>query len=224
MNCIVIEDEVPAQNLLRSFIEKTASLNFLGAFESVSELPGEVLSNSQLIFLDIQLPGMNGLDFLKSLPLKPRVVITTAYRDYALDAFEVSVEDYLLKPFSYERFLKAVLKVQHVSVAGEPLKRKEIFVYADKAFHKIFKDDILFVKSEVDYVQIFYGGSKLLVQGSLNNWEQKLSNDGFVRVHRSYLVNLDKITKIIGNIVYIGTIMIPVGKTYREGFYRRVLL
>ncbi len=217
MKCIVIEDELPAQELVQKYIEQTSDIQCLGVFESISELHLEVLEEVDFILLDIQLPGTNGIEFLKNLEIKPKIIVTTAYRDYAIEAFEEAAVDYLLKPFSYQRFLKAIMRVQNsLSNRKEKDNTKELFVYADKTFFKIVKDDILYIKSEVDYVHIFYSDKKLLVQDSMNNWEQKLEEENFVRVHRSYLINFSKIDKVQGNTLYINNTAIPIGKTYKK--------
>ena len=222
MNCYIIEDEKPAQDVLLNYINKTPNLNCLGVFESALELP-IVLDMVDFIFLDIQLPEINGLDFLNNLEVKPKVIITTAYRNYAIEAFEVAVEDYLLKPFSYNRFLKSILRIR-ASIGTLPMKsdNNELFVYADKTFHKIFKNDILVIKAEVDYVYIILEKKKILVQNSLTNWNEKLNNEGFMQIHRSYIINLKKIDKIVGNVVYIMEHRIPVSKTYRAALFRLV--
>ena len=223
MKCIIIEDELPAQQILEKFANQTAQLECIGIFESISQLPLTILNEIDFILLDIQLPGINGLAFLKSLEKKPKVIITTAYRDYAIDAFEEAVVDYLLKPFSYQRFLKAILRIQHsIQQKEEVVTKPDLFIYANKAFHKVAKQDIYYVKSEVDYVSILYKHQKLLVQDSLNNWEQKLKQDGFIRIHRSYLINFDKVEKVEGNLVFINNETIPIGKTYRTTFFERI--
>ncbi len=221
MKCIIVEDELPAQQLLIKYIEQSSDIECIGVFESVSELPLYVLNEVDFILLDIQLPGVNGLDFLKSLEIKPKVIITTAYRDYAIDAFEEAVEDYLLKPFSYHRFLKSVMRIQNTLTDKNTIhNEKELFVYTDKTFYKIIKSDIYYIKSEADYIYIHYGEKKLLVQDSLSNWEYKLKEDGFIRIHRSYIINFRKIDKIEGNLVHIEKEAIPIGKTYRTSFFK----
>lgn len=231
MRCIVIEDEVPAQLLLQKYIVQTTDLKLLGAFGSVSKVPSSLWAQADLIFLDIQLPGVNGIDFLKSVQLKAKVVVTTAYRDYAIDAFEEAVVDYLLKPFGYDRFLKAVFRVRTVleekptlSVQGGS-EEAPLFIYTDKTHHKVFKSDILFLQAQVDYVAIFYGDKRLLVQDSMLKWEKKLSETHFMRVHRSYLVNLEKITAVQGrHTLIIGQHKVPVAKSYREALSNRLQL
>lgn len=227
MTCVIIEDELPAQELLQHFIEKTADLECLGTYGSVAEVEISKLAKADCLFLDIQLPGLNGLEFLKQTEMSPKVIVTTAYRDYAIDAYEEAVVDYLLKPFSYQRFLKAVMRVANTETATEAPKEessaKELFVYADKTFYKINKNTINYLEAAVDYVELHYDShKKLLVQDSMNNWEEKLKDDGFVRVHRSYLINFNKIEKIVGNSIYIGTKIIPIGKTHRKAFFERL--
>ncbi|MFC5044263.1 LytR/AlgR family response regulator transcription factor [Aquimarina hainanensis] len=223
MKCIIIEDELPAQQLLTNFIERTSYVECIGVYESATDLPLSVMKEADFLFLDMQLPEINGLDFLKSLDEKPRVIITTAYRDYAIDAFEEAVEDYLLKPFSYSRFLKAVHRIQKAIAPEERSQENpEIFVYADKTFHKIRKTDIDYIKAEVDYVSIVGDGIKILIQDSMNNWEEKLKPDGFVRVHRSYIVNFNKIEKVEGNRILIKDHAISIGKTYISEFFKRI--
>ncbi|MDW3652135.1 MAG: LytTR family DNA-binding domain-containing protein [Bacteroidia bacterium] len=223
MKCIIIEDELPAQQLLLNYIERTADLSCVGVYTSVSEVSLPGLAKIDLLFLDIQLPELNGLDFLRTLEKRPSIIITTAYREYAIDAFEEAVSDYLLKPFSYQRFLKAIFRVQkEILPEQEESSPDSIFVYADRTFKKIVKSDILYIKAEVDYVMIYFGENKFLIKDSLNNWEEKLKDAGFIRVHRSYLINFEKVESIEGNVIKIATADIPIGKTFREPFFALV--
>ena len=220
MNCIIIEDEIPAQQLLLNYIERSADLSCVGVYTSVSEVSLPHLASIDLLFLDIQLPELNGLDFLRSLEKRPAIIITTAYREYAVDAFEEAASDYLLKPFSYQRFLKAVFRVQQRrAVEPEDNSSDSLFVYADRTFKKIVKSDILYIKAEVDYVMIYYGENKFLIKDSLNNWEEKLKDEGFIRVHRSYLINFEKVESVEGNTIKIASAAIPLGKTYKDQFF-----
>lgn len=219
MKCIIIEDEEPAQQLLTKYIAQTPGMECIEIYDSIVGIAPKTLSDSDLIFLDIQLPGANGIEFLKNLEVKPIIIITTAYRDYAVDAFEEAVDDYLLKPFSYQRFLKAMMRAQNnLANKKATIKNDLLFVYADKTFYKIRKAEILFLKSEVDYVYFYYQNNKLLVQDTMNNWEKELKNDGFVRVHRSFLINPNKIEKVEGNQILIGEHKIPIGVTYKKDF------
>lgn len=219
MKCLIIEDEFPAQQVLLCYIEKTSFLECIGVYESVIEVTKNKLNSVDFIFLDMQLPEINGLSFLKALDIKPKVIVTTAYRGYAIEAFEVSVSDFLLKPFSYERFLKALMRIED-SVISTTINNNEFFVYADKTFHRINKNAVLYIKAEVDYVYVVATTKKILVQDSLFNWNNKLKNSGFIRVHRSYIVNLNKIDKVIGNLIYISDQKIPIGNTYKSSFFK----
>ena len=217
MKCLIIEDEIPAQEVLLNYIKKTSYIQCLGVFETVTEIPLSIFKKIDFIFLDIQLPEINGLEFLKNLEIKPKVIITTAYREYAIDAFEEAVVDYLLKPFSYKRFIKTILRVQNlIGSQANTEASNELFVYADKTYHYIDKNDIEFLKAEVDYVNIILPNKKILIQDSLNNWSNKLSSSKFIRVHRSYIINFNKIDKIERNQIFINNHVIPIGNTYKE--------
>ncbi len=221
IKCLILEDELPAQKLLLNYITRTTGLTCLGVYGAVSQVPLPILAQTEVLFLDIQLPEINGLQFLNSLTHKPTVVITSAYREYALDAFEEAVTDYLLKPFSYQRFLKAIFRVQEMRAQPPQASPTEgpLFVYTDKAFIKLEKSNIKYLSAEADYVRIVpVNGKPLLLNDSLNNWAEKLGADGFVRVHRSYLVNYRYIDQVEGNMVRMGHETLPIGKTYRQAF------
>jgi two-component system, LytTR family, response regulator LytT len=222
MKCIIIEDEFPAQKVLENYIEKTSSLDCIGVYDTPNKVPFEILNQSDLIFLDIQMPEINGLDFLKSYRFKAKVIITTAYRDYAIDAFEENVSDYYLKPFSYARFLKGVAKVQESFTNSQ--NTNEIYVYTDKTFHKININDILMLQAQVDYVNIFFNNQKLLIEDSLSRWESLYKTSSLIRVHRSYIINFKKINKIQGNKIFIEDWEIPIGKTYKEVLFNKIKL
>ena len=220
--CMLIEDEFPAQKVLENYINKTDSLTCIGVFDMPNKVPFDLLNQCDLIFLDIQMPEINGLEFLKSYRFKAKVIVTTAFREYAIDAFEENVADYLLKPFSYARFLKGVARVQESFATTK--SNSEIFVYADKTFHKLKIDEITIIQAQVDYINIFFNTQKLLVQDSLNRWEDTYKNSSLFRVHRSYIINLKKIDKIQGNLVFIGNLQIPIGKTYKEALFKNIKL
>jgi DNA-binding LytR/AlgR family response regulator len=213
MYCIVLEDEKNAQKVLEHYINQTKFINCLGFFESGLDIPISLLRKAEVIFLDIELPELNGLDFLKTIDNNPKVVVTTAYPNFAVDAFEMAVTDYLVKPFSYERFIKAVNRVREKMLE---INNESIFVYADKTTHKLKVEDILYIKSELDYISIVTEREQILLLGSLNNWEEKMKSYGFVRVHRSYIVNGKRIDKISSSKVTISTIQIPIGITYKS--------
>lgn len=222
INCLILEDEQSAQEVLKNYTTKVPYLNILGIFESGIDVPIALLRQTDLMFLDIQLPELTGMQYLKSLDAPPKVIITTAYPDYALAAFEVAVTDYLLKPFSFDRFLKAVNRVQE-TIPSPINSPSTFFVYADKTTYKIKSSDILYFKAEVDYVNIKMKGQELLVLDSLRSWKEKLTNLNFLQIQRSYIVNMEKVKKVSGNQLFLENGQcLPIGLTYKkevmEGF------
>lgn len=213
INCIVLEDEKNAQNVIEHYIQKTNFIHCLGYFESGLDIPVATLQKADILFLDIELPELNGLDFLQTIENPPLIIVTTAYPNFAVAAFEMAVLDYLVKPFSYVRFIKAVNRGRHkLSNNFEEF----IFVYANKTTHKLKVSSILYIKSELDYVSIVTEKEQLLVLDSLNNWENKMKLHAFVRIHRSYIVNKKRVDKISANKVILNKIEIPVGATYKS--------
>ncbi len=222
IKCLILEDEKPAQEVLLSYIDKTPFLDCIGIYESGLDVTQEKLQQTDILFLDLQLPELNGLSYLKTITNPPVVIVTTAFSNYALDAFEEAVTDYLLKPFSFERFFKAVSRIRNEEIYQKKEMIKNLFLYSNKTFHNINIDDILFLKAEVDYVNVTTEEKSLLILDSLGNWNKKLQNFRFIQIHRSYIINIDKITKIYGNQVYIGNKVIPIGKTYKELFMKKI--
>ncbi|WP_164914069.1 LytR/AlgR family response regulator transcription factor [Aquimarina sediminis] len=219
---MILEDESPAQDVLKGYISKTPFLNCLGVYESGLDITQEKLEQVDLLFLDIQLPELNGLSFLKTLNNPPVVIVTTAYPNYAIEAFEEAVVDYLLKPFSYERFFKAVNRVRNNRKKQNREADNNLFLYADKTLYNISIEDILFLKAEIDYVKVVTLKKSILILDSLRNWNEKLQGFSFMQVHRSYIINIDKISKITGNQIFIEDMVIPISKTYKEQFFSKL--
>lgn len=222
ISCLILEDEQPAQEVLQNYIDKTPFIDCLGIYENGLDIPQEKLLKSNLLFLDIELPELNGLSYLRTIENPPKVIITTAYSDYAVDAFEQNVIDYLVKPFSYERFFKAVSRVRNNIIFHQKKENKNLFLYADKTLYKVNIDDVLYLKAEVDYVNIITETKDVLILDSLRNWKEKLQGFPFIQIHKSYIINIDKISKIYGNQVYIGNKVLPIGKTYKEVFLKAI--
>lgn len=233
INCIIIEDQPPAQRILKKFIEDVSSLKLVGLF-SDGILALEFLKNNpvDLIFLDIHLPKINGLDFLKSLNNPPQVILTTAFSEYALEGYELNVVDYLLKPFSFQRFLQAVNKVSVKKETDAKFSNREslrettteIYVKSGHDHVKIKIDSILYIHSDSDYTEIFTSGQKILSQEPLKYWTTNLDELQFCQVHKSYIVNNKQIVKITGNLIYLeNQIKVPIGRAYKELFLSRVL-
>ncbi len=232
MKCIIIEDQPPAQRILQKYIEDTGSLEIEGIFSDAMQAMDLLRSESvDLLFLDIHLPKISGIEFLKTLPSAPAVILTTAYPDYALEGYELNVIDYLLKPFSFERFLKAVAKVPSRSGTKLTLpsnetkseSRKEIFIKSGYEHLRIEISDILFIHSDSDYTEIVTANKKYLSSETLLYWIGYLASSNFARTHKSYLVNISKIKKLSGNQIHLSdSIRIPIGRAYKEEFMRRL--
>jgi DNA-binding LytR/AlgR family response regulator len=224
IRCIVVEDEPASQEVLKKYIADYPQLE-LAALCSHAIDAGEQLrklSNIELIFLDITLPKISGLDFYRSLSNPPPVIFTTAYPEYAVNGFEVNAVDYLVKPFPFERFLKSMNKLQDQLKPNTPSFQDYILVQADKKTHKVNYDDILYMEAMGDYVKIFSAGKTLIVHHTLQKLQELLPSDRFFRVHKSYLISLQRIDYIEGNMVIINSTQLPIGQTYRGEFLARI--
>ncbi len=225
INCLVVDDELPALRLLSDYVQKIPELELTGTAEDAFSAL-EILHSQKvdLLFLDIQMPGLTGINMLKSLKNKPYVIFTTAYAKYALDGYDLDVVDYLLKPITFDRFLKAVNKVMELykmknrPEEGEQIstKKDHIFVKADYKLIKVFFNDILYIEGLSEYVIIHVPNKNIITLQSLKNLEEILPSDRFLRIHKSYIVSLPKISAIVGNSVEIAGKKITIGKSYRE--------
>jgi DNA-binding LytR/AlgR family response regulator len=216
INCIILEDEPAAREVLTMYIDQTPYLRLLGAYESGLDVPPAELKQAGLLFLDIQLPGLNGLNFLQTLTNPPKVIVCTAFPDYAVPAFEEAVVDYLVKPFPFQRFLKAVERVRRSGSASRADQWLEL--RSERTIYRIKASDVLFLKAEVDYVRFFTVDQKIMVLGTLREWRKRLAEAGFAQSHRSYLIRLNAVDRVVGPEVIIGEYRIPLGKKFGEGF------
>ena len=221
MNCIIIEDEIPAQRILKSFIVKIPSLNLIDTFKAAIEANSFLNSNTvDIVFLDINLPDMSGLDFIKTIENPPAIIMTTAYPDYAVTSFELdTIVDYLVKPFSFNRFLKAINKAENrlkKTEQNEEVNEETIFLNVDKTLHKIVLSDILFIESDRNYITVVTQNQKLSYIDSLKNWKLKLPENNFVQVHKSFIINRKFVDKLSGNLLFIKGNKIPIGRTYKQ--------
>ncbi len=233
MRCIIIDDEPLALDLLEDDINKIPFLTLLQKFQSPFEAL-EILKSGEvdLLFLDIQMPDITGLEFLKSLEKKPLVIFTTAYDQYALEGYNLDVIDYLLKPIPFERLLKAaskaqdIYKAQNMSYEGVSSKSNAlpdyIFVKSGYDIIKVNISDIQFIEGLKDYVKIYLPSQPLLTLLNLKTIVEKLPPKEFVRVHRSYIVALDKISAIRKNKIIIGNKEIPIGEHYKDDFFEMI--
>lgn len=218
LKCIVIEDEPLAVKVLVGYIENVPFLELVGSFKNAL-LAADFLREQSvdLLFLDIHLPKLRGLDFLKTLAQPPAVIVTTAYHQYAVEGFELNLTDYLLKPFSFERFLTAVQKVKKEEKA-DPLptaERDYIFLYAQKKKVKIQFSDILFVESQREYVKVVTTRAEHQSKMSTHEIEAILPARLFRRVHRSFIVSVEKIEAFTAEVIDVGGFSIPIGRGFR---------
>ena len=228
MNCIIIEDEIPAQRVLKNFIGKVPNLNLIDTFKAAIEANSFLNSNTvDIVFLDINLPDMSGLDFIKTIKNPPAIIMTTAYPDYAVNSFELdTIVDYLVKPFSFDRFLKAVNKAKdRIGLPKNPSEEKNedtIFLNVDKTLHKIHLSAILFIESDRNYITVVTKTQKLSYIDSLKNWRTKLPENKFIQVHKSFIINRKFVDKISGNILFINDNKIPIGRTYKQELLKQL--
>jgi len=221
INCIIVEDAPLAVWKLEKFIHQTPALNLLQSFTNGIEAIGFMQTHQvDLVFLDIQMEHFNGLQFLESIIVKPKIIIVSAYSKYAIHGFEHNVTDYLLKPYSFERFLKAVDKVHSELPATQP--KNYMFVKTEYRMERIDFQDILYIKGMGAYLQIVTNQSKIMTLQSFAQIEKQLPADRFRRVHKSYIVALDKIKSIERNVIVIDNERISIGKMYMEEFYQAI--
>jgi len=224
IKCIIVDDEPLARDGLKEFVERTSFLELLGSFASASQTLEFLKSNDtvDLVFLDIQMPEMTGIELLKKLNAPPKIILTTAYREFALEGFELNAVDYLLKPFSYDRFLKALDKV--LSMNNDNSKLKEyIFIKCDGMIVKIRLDDIVYVETAKDYVFIHTDKTRYMTLVSLRHFEENLPSSKFMRVHRYFLVALKCVQKLEGNQLYVNEHKIRISRNLRDEVYRRII-
>ncbi|MBX2892329.1 MAG: response regulator transcription factor [Saprospiraceae bacterium] len=232
--CYIIDDEPIAIEIIESYLLRLEGFTVAGkftnpvkAFEALQQQPVD------LLFLDIQMPGLTGLEFLQSLRRKPEVILTTAYREFALEGFELDAADYLLKPISFDRFLKAIGKFQtRVRKAESPVSLKiqaseveapHLFVRADRKNVRVLLDEILYLESLKDYVRIVTTQGKITTKETITHFEEVLPPARFLRVHRSFIVAKDKITAHSADGLDIGKTPIPVGRMYKLAVEKEIL-
>ncbi len=219
MSCIIVEDEPIARKILREFIEQIDYLDLAGEFESAIKAEAFLRNNeTDIMFLDIEMPKMTGLDFLRTCQVKPLVILTTAYSEYALEGYALNVIDYLLKPISFARFMKAIQKARSFikikKQANEVTGSDFLFVRSEKKIEKIKLSEILFIESTGNYVSIVFPNKKLVAYLTLKGLRTQLPKDIFLMIHRSYLVNFSKIESLENNHVKVGGINLPLGRAY----------
>ncbi len=230
MTCIIIEDQAPAQRILKKYITDIGNLTLKGTFSNAIYAMDWLNQNEvDLIFLDIHLPKLSGIEFLKSLTNSPKIILTTAFQDYALESYEFDVVDYLLKPFSFQRFVKAISKLK--SGQAKVIKPVEsvqedhsFFIKTGHELVRIDPNEIFFIQSDTDYTELHLSHKKHLSSESLKHWLDKLPAPQFVRIHKSYIVNTKRIVKVAyGKVFLEDERSLPIGRVYKEAFMQRFL-
>lgn len=231
IKCLVIDDERLARDYIKNYISKIPELELLGDFNSPLKAMELIKSGEvDLLFLDIQMPDITGVDFMKSLVHKPEVIFTTAYQEYALEGFNLSAVDYLLKPFSFERFFQAVNKVfdklenkttsdhtaQDQVLAETTFADTYLTIRADRKFYKINFDDIKYIEGQKAYVSFHTNKKRITALASLKELEESLPKDKFIRIHKSYIVAIREILSLEGNTIEVNNMDLPVGKMYKD--------
>lgn len=235
MKCIIVDDEPLAREAIKMLIEKTGNLELLQTFNG-AESAGEFLKNNpntvDIVFLDIQMPGTNGIEFSSTIPKKTLVIFTTAFSEFAADSYEVDAVDYLIKPVKLERFQKAVEKAKSYSQLFntknetsniEAATDDYLFVKAERRMFKLYFRDILFIEGLKDYVVICLDNQKVITLMNIKTIHDLLPKSLFVRVSKSYIINVNKIDSVDNNTVYIGKNEIPIGNIYRDFFFNEFI-
>jgi two-component system LytT family response regulator len=226
--CIIVDDEPLAQSVIENYLKNVPSLELKEKFDNAIDALNYLNSNDvDLMFLDINMPELNGMDLLKTLNKKPEVILTTAYSEYAIESYELGVSDYLLKPIALPRFIKAVNKVTELLTMeknyneGGGEKPRYIFIKVDGINLKLMLEDIRYIEAYGNYLKIFTVEKMYLVTDTMINFMTQLDSD-FIRVHKSYIVPISKIEKMMGNRVHIGEDQIPIGNTYKADLKSKI--
>jgi DNA-binding LytR/AlgR family response regulator len=221
LSCIIVDDEPVARKILEEFTEQMPFLDLQGKFESAMKAEEFLKSNRpDLIFLDIEMPKVSGLQMLKRINIESMVILTTAFPQYALDGYELDIIDYLLKPFAWHRFLKAVQKAKDFNdmktQSGTTQQASYIFIKSEKRIEKVELNDILYAEVLGNYVTICTERKKIIAYLTMKSLESQLSSADFIKIHQSFLVNRSKIESVEGNELKVGTKSLPISRNYRE--------
>jgi DNA-binding LytR/AlgR family response regulator len=216
LTCAIIDDEYLARQYIRDYIERLPFLDLVGDYNSPLMIMDELKRNAiDILFLDIQMPDITGIDFLKILNPQPYIILTTAYKEYAIEGYEHNVIDYLLKPFSFDRFLKAINKVVDM-VEKERIGRTYMTIRADRKLYKINYDDLIFIEGQRAYVTFHTTQKKITALISMKELEEKLPRDQFIRIHKCFIVSIKYLESLEGNMIEICGKKLAVGSSYRD--------
>ncbi len=228
ITCVIVDDEPIAREIIAAFIEKTPSLKLIKVCNNAIEAINFIENNQvDLFFLDINMPEINGLSLAKIIGNKSKIIFTTAYRDYAVDGFNLNVIDYLLKPIAFERFFEAIEKVNSTFKPSETEKNNTtsknfIFVRSERKMVKINFDEILYIESLGDYLKVFLQDQTVITRETMNNINNKLPLNKFIRIHRSYIVSLIEISSYTNEHIELKNKALPISRSYKESVLQKL--
>ena len=230
LKCIIIDDEPIARKVLQEFIEEIDYLELAGQAENSLKAMSLLNNNDiDIIFLDINMPKINGIEFLKTTKLNASIIMTTAYTDYAVEAFGLEVLDYLVKPIAFDRFLKACNKAKETeglkkTIQVQPTKANDhFFVKYNNQIEKIFYDDLAYAEAMLNYVMLYTNSKKMMVYVTIKSLEEQLPADSFIKVHKSFIVNILKVKSIEGNMINIAEAKIPISQNLRDTVINKIV-
>ncbi|SFV57318.1 Two-component system response regulator [hydrothermal vent metagenome] len=216
LRTIIIDNDTRSVECLKSLMDKLNDFEIIGAFSNPFEALKAVVSKDvQVVFIELNIPGFDGFDFIRNLSDSIQVVVISDVKEYAIEAFELEVLDYLIKPISQQRFLKTISRLYKLNAISTPsIERSYVYVKVDKKMVKIYHDQILFIESVGDYIKIVCKEEVFISNSTLKGFTSELPNDQFLRVHRSYTISIPRVTALEGNTIEIGSNRIPVGRQY----------
>jgi len=224
ISCVIIEDLAVAAEYLKKCCEKSGELEVKAHFTNVSDAAVFLNDNIvDLLFLDVEMPGESGFTLLDQISFSPKVILTTSKADYAYNAFEYNVTDFLKKPYTYQRFLQAVKKVSSLLEAAQPESGEDhIFIKTESKLVRLNNDDVLYIESMGDYVRFVTNDRKYIVHNTIKNLEEKMNRKAFMKIHRSYIVNTQKVDNIRENVLFIRGVELPISKAHKADVIQRI--
>lgn len=225
--CMIVDDEPVAIRIIRQHMGKINNYEIVKSSTDVMEAFEYLTSNPvDLLLLDIEMPELTGIQLFKTLEHPPGLILITAHRDYAVEGFEINAVDYLLKPVSFPRFMQAIDRFEQSRLQGKPSAMDEtkdfIFVTVDRKKRKLNLNEIVYVESLKDYIRIFTDHDKIITKETTSDFEQRLPSDSFLRIHRSFIVNMEKIETVSYDEITVGKYSLPVGRSYKEGVMEKL--
>jgi two-component system, LytTR family, response regulator len=219
LRCIIVEDEPLALERLTTYVRRLPALDLVGAFDTAADAFAFLDANQvDLVFLDVRLGGWSGIEMLERRPIRSRVILTTAHQEYAVKAYDLDVTDYLLKPYSFERFARAVDRVQAMTAPGFTGARDFIFVKSESRLEKVALSDVVFIEGQRDYRRIHLPARRIMTLETFSSLERRIAPEVICRIHKSYMVALDKVLSVEPGRVVLEGLSLPVSNTYRERF------